>query len=186
MTEERILLVDDDPHLLSALRRHLGDEFALTTAGNGRDAIDTVRTAMTAHTPFAVVLCDMRMPGMDGIETLAAIRDVAPDTVRIMLTGNADFLEGAEKGTEYLRDHMRFYDQDEELIYWYHGLKLGADGKETKLLTSEFGDDYDSIPMYEQIYALAGPTQTYRVTGDKKIMWDIEHTIKLFEKFYKD
>ena len=102
-----------------------------------------------------------------------------------MLTGNEAFLEGAEKGTEYLRAHMRFYDQDEDLIYWYHGIKVEGE-KEHKLLTSEFGDDFDSIPMYEQIYALAGPTQTYRLTGDKKILWDIEHTLDLFEKFYKD
>jgi hypothetical protein len=40
--------------------------------------------------------------------------------------------------------------------------------------------------MYEQIYAMAGPTQTYRATGDPKILWDIEHTIDLFEKYYKD
>jgi mannose/cellobiose epimerase-like protein (N-acyl-D-glucosamine 2-epimerase family) len=102
-----------------------------------------------------------------------------------LLTGEDQFLEGAEKGTEYLRDHMRFYDKDEDLVYWYHGVKLQGE-KETKLLTSEFGDDYDSIPMYEQIYALAGPTQTYRATGDKRILWDIDHTLDLFEKYYKD
>ncbi|MDP2755356.1 MAG: AGE family epimerase/isomerase, partial [Nitrospirota bacterium] len=102
-----------------------------------------------------------------------------------MLTGEDPFLEAAEKGTEYLREHMRFYDQDEGLIYWYHGIKVQGE-KEHKLLTSEFGDDYDSIPMYEQIYALAGPTQTYRITGDPKILWDIGKTIELFDKFYKD
>jgi mannose/cellobiose epimerase-like protein (N-acyl-D-glucosamine 2-epimerase family) len=102
-----------------------------------------------------------------------------------MLTGQDEFLEGAELGTEYLRDHMRFFDQDDDLIYWYHGLKVEGQ-KETKLLTSEFGDDYDSIPMYEQIYALAGPTQTYRLTGDPRIMYDIEKTIELFDKYYKD
>ncbi|OIN60656.1 AGE family epimerase/isomerase [Arsenicibacter rosenii] len=102
-----------------------------------------------------------------------------------MLTGNDAFLEGAELGTNYLRDHMRFYDQDADLIYWYHGIKVDG-AKETKLLTSEFGDDYYSIPMYEQIYALAGPTQTYRITGDTRIMADIEKTIDLFEKYFKD
>lgn len=102
-----------------------------------------------------------------------------------MLTGQDEYLEGAEKGTNYLREHLRFFDKDDDLVYWYHGLKVEGD-KETKLLTSEFGDDYDSIPMYEQIYALAGPTQTYRITGDPKIMFDIEKTIELFEKYYKD
>ena len=41
--------------------------------------------------------------------------------------------------------------------------------QEKKILASEFGDDYDAIPAYEQIYALAGPTQTYRITGDPRI-----------------
>lgn len=102
-----------------------------------------------------------------------------------LLTGEEPFLEAAEKGTEYLREHMRFYDQDEGLIYWYHGIKVQGE-KEHKLLTSEFGDDYDSIPMYEQIYALAGPTQTYRITGDTNILWDMEKTLELFDEFYKD
>ena len=102
-----------------------------------------------------------------------------------LLTGKDEFLEAAEEGTNYLRDHMRFLDQDEDIVYWYHGIKV--DGvKETKLLTSEFGDDYDSLPMYEQIYALAGPTQTMRITGDTHIMADIEKTLSLFERFYKD
>ena len=102
-----------------------------------------------------------------------------------LLTGDDAFLEGAERGTEYLREHMRFYDADEELIYWYHGIQVSGD-QEQKLLTSEFGDDYDSIPAYEQIYALAGPVQTYRANGDPRILHDAELTVKLFDRFYRD
>ncbi|CAM3827159.1 AGE family epimerase/isomerase [Mucilaginibacter galii] len=102
-----------------------------------------------------------------------------------LLIGKDEFLEAAEEGTNYLRDHMRFLDQDEDIVYWYHGIKVDG-AKETKLLTSEFGDDYDSLPMYEQIYALAGPTQTMRITGDTRIMSDIDKTLSLFERFYKD
>jgi mannose/cellobiose epimerase-like protein (N-acyl-D-glucosamine 2-epimerase family) len=102
-----------------------------------------------------------------------------------LLTGQDRFLEAAEKGTEYLREHMRFYDADENLIYWYHGIQVSGN-REQKLLTSEFGDDLDSIPMYEQIYALAGPVQTYRVTGDPRILDDAEKTVDLFDRFYLD
>jgi hypothetical protein len=102
-----------------------------------------------------------------------------------LLTGDDHFLEAADKGTAYLRSHMRFFDVDDQLIYWYHGIHVSG-AKEHKLLTSEFGDDYDSLPMYEQIYALAGPTQTYRITGDPHILYDIEKTIELFDKYYKD
>ena len=82
-----------------------------------------------------------------------------------LLTGDDRFLEGAEKGTEYLREHMRFYDLDENIVYWYHGIDVEG-RRETKVFASEFGDDFDAIPAYEQIYALAGPIQTYRITGD--------------------
>ena len=102
-----------------------------------------------------------------------------------LLTGEDRFLEGAEKGTDYLRDHMRFYDADEKVIYWYHGIDVRGQ-RETKVFASEFGDDYDAIPAYEQIYALAGPIQTYRITGDPRILRDAEMTVDLFDRFYLD
>ncbi|MBB5954350.1 mannose/cellobiose epimerase-like protein (N-acyl-D-glucosamine 2-epimerase family) [Saccharothrix tamanrassetensis] len=102
-----------------------------------------------------------------------------------MLTGDEDFLGVAERGTEYLRRHMRFVDRDEDVTYWYHGVDV-RDGVESKLFTSDFDDDYDAIAMYEQIYALVGPTQTYRVTGDPRISTDIESTLRLFKNFFHD
>ena len=102
-----------------------------------------------------------------------------------LLTGDERFLDGAEKGTVYLREHMRFHDRDENIIYWYHGIDV--DGRrETKVFASEFGDDYDAIPAYEQIYALAGPVQTYRITGDPRILCDAELTLDLFDRFFLD
>ena len=103
-----------------------------------------------------------------------------------MLTGKDEFLEAAEKGTDYLRDKMRFVDTDTGLVYWYHGQKVSAGGQEQKLLVSEFNDDYDCIPAYEQIYALAGPIQTYRINGDPRILDDTEKTIDLFDQYFRD
>src|ERR1700761_1919412 len=68
-----------------------------------------------------------------------------------LMTGGDAVLEACEKGTQYLRDHMRFYDDDNDVVYWYHGIKVEGE-KEQKLLTSEFRDDFYSIPAYEQIY----------------------------------
>ncbi len=102
-----------------------------------------------------------------------------------MLTGDDRYLEGAERGTEYLREHMRFYDTDENIVYWYHGIDVRGH-RETKVFASEFGDDFDAIPAYEQIYALAGPVQTYRITGDPRILKDAELTMDLFDRFYLD
>ncbi|MDZ7958800.1 MAG: AGE family epimerase/isomerase [Aulosira sp. DedQUE10] len=102
-----------------------------------------------------------------------------------LMTGNDSFLKAAERGTEYLREHMRFVDSDEDIVYWYHGIDVNGE-KEDKIFASEFGDDYYAIPAYEQIYALAGPIQTYRCTGDPRIMDDTEKTIKLFNNFLLD
>ncbi len=101
------------------------------------------------------------------------------------ITGKEEYLEAAEKGTEYLRKHFRASDTTEDLCYWYHGIDVDGD-KVRKILASEFGDDYDAIPAYEQIYALAGPVQTYRLTGDKRIYEDARRTINLFERHFLD
>jgi putative intracellular protease/amidase/mannose/cellobiose epimerase-like protein (N-acyl-D-glucosamine 2-epimerase family) len=102
-----------------------------------------------------------------------------------LLTGKDEYLEIAEKGTQYLREHMRFPDTDEDVVYWYHGIRING-AVEHPLFASEFGDDYHAIPMYEQIYALAGPVQTFRITGDHRIRSDVEATLRLFERFYAD
>ena len=118
-------------------------------------------------------------------ETDTISRMVYGEASAFLLTGEDRFLEAAEKGTEYLREHMRFYDTDENIVYWYHGIDVKG-AKEHKVFASEFGDDYDAVPMYEQIYALAGPTQTYRINGDPAIMKDIKMTIDLFDRFFLD
>ncbi len=106
-----------------------------------------------------------------------------------LLTGEDRFLEAAQSGTDYLRDHMRATDDSEGVVYWYHAIDVQGDD-ERKIYASEhtdaFSDDYGAIPMYEQIYALAGPTQLYRITGDPRIRDDIEKTITLFDRFFKD
>ncbi|MFC4029897.1 AGE family epimerase/isomerase [Streptomyces polygonati] len=102
-----------------------------------------------------------------------------------LLTGDEDALEVAERGSAYLHDHLRSADPDEDTVYWYHGLDV-APGMERKLFSSEFGDDYRAIPAYEQIYALAGLTQTYRVSGDPVLLRDIEGTVRLFDRHFAD
>jgi anti-anti-sigma factor len=101
------------------------------------------------------------------------------------MTGEDRFLEAAETGVEYLREHLRNNDTSEGIVYWYHAIEI-AEPSEKKILASEFGDDYDALPAYEQIYALVGPTQVFRITGDPRIKSDIDATISLFEKFFYD
>lgn len=86
MRSAKILVVDDDENVLKALRRHLHHHFNLTTAMSGTEAIEKLMD----HGPFAVVMSDMKMPGMNGVELLHRVEEIAPDTVKIMLTGNVD------------------------------------------------------------------------------------------------
>lgn len=102
-----------------------------------------------------------------------------------LLTGDDRYLEAAEKGTDYLRDHFRAVDPTEDICFWYHAIDVKGQ-KTRKVLASRFGDDYDAIPAYEQIYALAGPVQTYRITGDPRILEDARRTQNLFNRYFLD
>jgi response regulator RpfG family c-di-GMP phosphodiesterase len=89
---EKVLFVDDDPNLLAACERNFRHQFKVETAEGGEAALQKI----AERGPFAVVVSDRQMPRMDGIQFLSLVKERAPDTVRIMLTGNAD-LEGAIK-----------------------------------------------------------------------------------------
>jgi DNA-binding NtrC family response regulator len=83
---EKILLVDDDSLILEGYRRSLSREFLMETALGAEQALKLA----TDNGPFAVVVSDMRMPGMDGVQLLSRIKSMSPDTIRVMLTGNAE------------------------------------------------------------------------------------------------
>ncbi len=83
---EWILLVDDDPEILSAFQRNLRKTFKIKTASDGFEAIDMIKESPT----FAVVVSDFKMPKIDGIELLSVVKKISPDTVRVLLTGYAD------------------------------------------------------------------------------------------------
>lgn len=82
----RVLFVDDEPHVLAAIARHLRKSFDLVTACGSADGLNR----LAAEGPFHAVVADMQMPGMDGIEFLKYVHANYPDSARIMLTGNAD------------------------------------------------------------------------------------------------
>jgi len=82
---ERILFVDDDPRVLSALKRNLR-RFELVTAVGPHEGLASLRS----EGPFALVVTDMNMPDMSGVDFLKQVRRQSPDTVRVMLTGNSD------------------------------------------------------------------------------------------------
>lgn len=155
----------------------LADFYARAQFGEGEINYDDYRTLLN--------LSGERSQDNYRQETDTISRMVYGMASAYMLTGEERFLDVAEAGTLYLRDHMRFYDRDEHIVYWYHGIDVSG-RRETKVFASEFGDDFDAIPAYEQIYALAGPIQTYRITGDPRILEEAELTVDLFDRFFLD
>lgn len=84
---ESILLVDDEVRILESLQRELGMDFPdISTASSGAEALRMI----TEKPTYAVVMSDYRMPHMNGIEFLEQVRKISPNTVRLMLTGNAE------------------------------------------------------------------------------------------------
>lgn len=90
MMQEKILFVDDDQQILAALRFSLGQRFNLTTAEDAEAGLH----CLAGSGPFAVIVSDLHMPAMGGVEFLETVKGRSPDTVRLMLTSKGD-LESA-------------------------------------------------------------------------------------------
>ena len=82
-----VLLVDDEQHVLDGLLLHLRRRFAATTSTSPEEAVALLQAEPGR---FAVVVSDMRMPGMDGATFLAHAHRIAPDATRMLLTGHAE------------------------------------------------------------------------------------------------
>ena len=88
MNSCRVLFVDDEPNILSGFRRMLRghiQDWELFYAGSGAEALELLKT-----TEIDVIITDMRMPGMDGAQLLAAVRQLHPSTTRLILSGQGD------------------------------------------------------------------------------------------------
>ena len=83
---DKILLVDDEAKVLAGIKRQLRKKFTIETALSGEEALKII----DEKGPFAVIVSDYHMPGMNGIDFLCRVKKVDPDTVRMMLTGSAD------------------------------------------------------------------------------------------------
>jgi signal transduction histidine kinase len=82
----KILFVDDDCSVLDSLRRSLGRCYDLVTARGPEEGL----CALAEKGPFAVIVSDLRMPGLSGLEFLRRAKEIAPQSVAIMLTGHGD------------------------------------------------------------------------------------------------
>jgi response regulator RpfG family c-di-GMP phosphodiesterase len=82
----KVLCVDDEPNVLEGLSLTLRRRFELLTAPGGAAALELLK----GNPGIAVIISDMRMPGMDGATFLSRAREMLPDTTRLLLTGHAE------------------------------------------------------------------------------------------------
>lgn len=84
--QRTLLIVDDEPGIRAALSRMLrNDGYRILTAGSGAEGLE-----LLAVNPVQVIISDQRMPGMSGTEFLGTVKQLYPDTVRIILSGYTD------------------------------------------------------------------------------------------------
>lgn len=103
-----------------------------------------------------------------------------------LMTGARRYYLAAKAGVDYQRQAFRSLSHDGENCFWWFGRRRYGDGQEKVIIASENPDDQGLIPLYEQIYAIAGLTQFYRVTLDWEVLDDIRRTIHTIQKFYWD
>ncbi len=83
---DTILFIGGDIHLLKSCTRHLADEFTVHRATAGEEGLRLLRE----QGPFAAVVSDLHLPDLNGLEVLRQVRQITPETVRILLTDQAD------------------------------------------------------------------------------------------------
>ncbi len=121
-----VLFVDDEPHVLSSIRRQLATDYDVLTAESGPDAL----TKLADGPAIAAVVSDMRMPGMNGAQLLQQVSAAYPSTTRMILSGQSDLastIEAVNEGhifrfitkpidADNLRRHLEIAIEQHELI----------------------------------------------------------------------
>jgi len=85
-----VLMVDDEPNILDGYRRALNGRFRVVPARSGDEALTVLQRATDQGQPFPVIVSDMKMPGMSGAEFLGRAAELSPDTIQMLLSGQAD------------------------------------------------------------------------------------------------
>jgi len=118
-----IIVVDDDPQVLAAVRRDLRgryrEQYTTVSADSGRAALETVRELKSRGDALAMAVSDQRMPGMLGHEVLAGIRELYPIARRVLLTAYSDIDAAIRAINDAHIDHYlsKPWDPPEECLF---------------------------------------------------------------------
>jgi response regulator RpfG family c-di-GMP phosphodiesterase len=185
----KILFVDDEPNLLNGFQRNMRKEFVLDIALGGEPGLQM----MQERGPYAIIVSDMQMPGMNGLDFLAKVEAMAPDTVRMMLTGNADQKTAVDAVN---RGHIfRFITKPCKMELMAEMLKAGL--KQYGLITAEREllekTLHGSVKMLTDILSMLDPQSFSRAQRLREYMsacarsfnisqtWELEMAAMLFQ-----
>jgi len=134
MSAHKVLIVDDDTELLKSFQRRFHGVFELDVAPSGMDGIEAIKR----QGPYKVIIADYRMPEMDGVEFLRRVRDLSPDSIRIILTGYPDIeivIKAVNEGHVFrfltkpvrtevishaINDGIKFYEMEKKIRELYY------------------------------------------------------------------
>ena len=123
MNKPALLIVDDDPQVLAAVRRDLRsrhrEHYSVMSAASGQEALATARELKSRGDSVAMVISDQRMPGMLGGEVLARSRELYPLARRVLLTAYSDIEAAVRAINEAHLDHYlsKPWDPPEERLF---------------------------------------------------------------------
>jgi len=123
MNKPVLLVVDDDPQVLAAVRRDLRsryrEHYTVMSASSGQEALDTARELKSRGDSLAMIISDQRMPGMPGGEVLARSREFYPLARRILLTAYSDIGAAVKAINEAHLDYYlsKPWDPPEECLF---------------------------------------------------------------------
>lgn len=171
----KVLFVDDEPNVLQSIKRNLRKDFDVDTANGGEEALQK----LASNGDYAIVVSDMRMPGMNGVEFLSKAKQQWPDTVRMMLTGNADqqtAVDAVNKG-----DVFRFLNKPCDAVALASAVTVGL--RQYELITAEKhlleNTLRGSIKALADILALTNPELFGRTTRFKTRLAQIAEAMQL-------
>jgi len=161
---DKVLLVDDEPNVLDGYKRQLRERVEIDTAISGLEGLK----AIEKEGPYAVIISDFKMLGMDGIAFLTKVKQQAPDTVRMMLTGNAHLelaMEAVNQGNIF-----RFFTKPCPADSLLQAIQAGIEQYHLVLAERELLEKTlsGSVKILTEILSLANPVAFSRASKVKR------------------
>ncbi len=173
MEHNRLLIVDDEAVIRDGLKRILeGQSFAVETCSSGYSAIETMQ-----HHDFDLIITDLKMPGMSGIEVLKSVRTLQPDTPVILITGYASIDSAVEAMKNGASDYIsKPFTPDQLLEKVRNALQQRTRPLDEILLKEEvrqqhgfhqfIGESKEMQKVYHRIMHVAATNSTVLITGE--------------------